>query len=109
MSANQFSPAERLDLDTRATEILEEHPRVIDLIAASARRHPDRLALAYLRTAEDLDPVSLTYRELMGLIASTAAFYRSLGVGANDVVSIMAPNCPATFVALWAAMGCAAA
>jgi fatty-acyl-CoA synthase len=109
MSANQFTPAERGSLDARAAKILEEHPRTIDLIAASARRHPDRLALAYLRTAEDTNPVSLTYHELIGSIASACTFYRSLGVGRDDVVSIMAPSCPASFVALWAAMGCAAA
>jgi fatty-acyl-CoA synthase len=109
MNENRFTPEERRSLDTRATKLLEDNPRTIDLIAASARRLPGSLALAYLRTADDREPVSYTYEELMAQIASAVAFYRNLGVGADDVVSIMAPSCPATFVALWAAMGCAAA
>ena len=103
---------EQRELDERnrtANALLSDAPRVIDLIERGAHLNPDGDALVFLRTAEDRQPVGLSYRQLVATIAGTCVRLRELGVGPQDVVSIMAPPSPATFVAIWSAMGCAVA
>ena len=98
-----FSDQEREQLDRTASDLINTHPRVIDLIARGAAANPQGLALVYLRTPTDDDPAMMTYDQLMGLLAAAADWYRKLGIGPSDSVAILAPATPATFVALWAA------
>lgn len=98
-----FTDDERARLDRTAQDIVNGHPRVIDLIARGARANPDGVALVYLRTPTDESPVVIGYHELMGLLAAAADWYRALGLGPQDVAALLAPACPATFVAMWAA------
>src|SRR5438874_7375467 len=109
MGTTGFGQDEVESRDCSARQMLELHSRVVDLIARGARANPDGNALVYLRAVDDHTPVGMTYRQLMGAISATSSWLRSLGVGANDVVSIMAPPCPATFVAIWSAMATAVA
>ena len=109
MGTTDFGQDEVESRDCSARQMLELHSRVVDLIARGARANPDGNALVYLRAVDDHTPVGMTYRQLMGAISATSSWLRSLGVGANDVVSIMAPPCPATFVAIWSAMATAVA
>src|SRR5947207_2689772 len=104
MGTTDFGQDEVESRDCSARQMLELHSRVVDLIARGARANPDGNALVYLRAVDDHTPVGMTYRQLMGAISATSSWLRSLGVGANDVVSIMAPPCPATFVAIWSEM-----
>src|SRR4051794_29557388 len=108
MSRSYFND-ERNALDATARAIVEAHPRVIDLIARGARADPDGIALAYLRTALDDNPASIRYDTLMGLLHAAANWYRRHGIGPQDAVAILAPSCPATVVAMWAATAVGAA
>jgi fatty-acyl-CoA synthase len=104
-----YSNDERNRLDDTARGIVDTHPRVTDLIARSARANPHGNALVYLRTALDQDPPAIRYDIFMGLLQAAARWYRSQGIGPRDAVAILAPSCPATVVALWAATAVGAA
>jgi fatty-acyl-CoA synthase len=74
------------------------------LIAAAARRFPQRTALAFLPSADLAQAAErTTYAELLAAIHRAANLFRSLGVGPTDTVAILAPNIPATQAALWGA------
>jgi fatty-acyl-CoA synthase len=105
----RFSNDELNRLDDTARQIVDAHPRVIDLIARGADANPQGIALAYLRTALDENPVTVRYGELMGLLQAATAWYRAHGIGPQDAVAILAPSCPATVVAMWAATAVGAA
>jgi fatty-acyl-CoA synthase len=107
--SRSFSNDERQRLDDTARQIVDAHPRVIDLIARGADANPQGVALAYLRTALDENPVTIGYGELMGLLQAASAWYLAHGIGPQDPVAILAPSCPATMVAMWAATAVGAA
>lgn len=109
LNSRSFSEGERTRLDTAAWEIVDAHPRVIDLIAHGAQANPSGVALAYLRTALDEHPALITYHELMGLLQAAIDWYRKHGVAPQDAVAILVPSCPAAIVALWAATAVGAA
>jgi fatty-acyl-CoA synthase len=74
------------------------------LIAAAARRFPDRDALRFLPSADLAQPAErTTYAALLRAIHRAANLFRSLGVGPDDAVAILAPNIPATHAVLWGA------
>jgi fatty-acyl-CoA synthase len=74
------------------------------LIAASAAAHPDRPALLHQLSAGDPEAVLVwRYREFYQAILKAAALLRAHGVTRDSRVAILAPNIPATHVALWAA------
>jgi fatty-acyl-CoA synthase len=101
--SRSFSNDERTRLDDVARDIVDAHPRVIDLIAHGASANPQGVALAYLRTALDENPVTIRYDALLGLLQAATAWYRGHGIGQKDAVAILAPSCPASVVAMWAA------
>jgi fatty-acyl-CoA synthase len=102
-----YAPQERARLNALAQGIVEDCPGVFALIARGFGAEPQRDALVYLRTAADNAPVTTSGEAFLGLLASAAAWLRREGIGPGDVVSILAPNCTATSVAYWAAMGAA--
>ena len=70
----------------------------------SARLFGSRIALTYLESGEIGTPVrEFTYAELLANICRAANLFRSLGVGPQDAVAILAPNMPETHFALWGA------
>ena len=74
------------------------------LIARAAGLHPGRAAFVYLPDGEPATPsVRVSYAELLANIHRAANLFRSLGVGPDDAVAILAPNIPATQYALWGA------
>ncbi len=74
------------------------------LIRRAATRHADRDALIYLPDGDiATTPVRVTYAHLLDRIHRAANLFRSLGVGRDDAVAILAPNIPATQYALWGA------
>jgi fatty-acyl-CoA synthase len=107
--SRSFSNDERQRLDDTARQIVDAHPRVIDLIARGADANPQGIALAYLRTALDENSATIGYGELMGLLQAASAWYRAHGIGPQDAVAILAPSCPAIMVAMWAATAIGAA
>jgi fatty-acyl-CoA synthase len=74
------------------------------LISGAAQRFEDRTAFVYLPDGELSTPaLRITYRELLDNVHRAANLFRSLGVGPQDSVAILAPNIPSTQYALWGA------
>ena len=73
-----------------------------DVIARSAARWPDSIALAFVRDGDSTAAaVEVTYRELLGRVTQAANAFHSLGIGPEDVVSYVLPNLPETHHAIW--------
>ncbi|MGW0416321.1 AMP-binding protein, partial [Streptomyces collinus] len=72
-------------------------PRLDDLLAEAARRHPDRPALAG-------QGALWTYAELERAVAGLAAELSAAGVHPGQRVGVYAPKTPATVIALYAAL-----
>ena len=74
------------------------------LIAQATQRFGDRTAFVYLPDGElETLPRVVRYGELLANIHRAANLFRSLGVGRDDSVAILAPNVPQTHYALWGA------
>jgi fatty-acyl-CoA synthase len=91
-------------LDARARSIIDECPDVFRLIARGTAIDPEHEAIVYLRTPLDPAPIVTTARSFLGLVSAAGRWLRENGVGPDDTVSILAPNCTAVSVAYWSAM-----
>ncbi len=75
-----------------------------ELISHAAQRFPQREAFRYLPDGDlATAPRCITYAVLIDNINRAANLFRSLGVGPDDAVAILAPNMPETQYALWGA------
>ena len=75
-----------------------------ELIALAATRFAQREAFRYLPDGDlATRPRRITYALLVDNINRAANLFRSLGVGPDDAVAILAPNMPETQYALWGA------
>jgi fatty-acyl-CoA synthase len=64
----------------------------------------DKIALQFfLQGSEFYDAVFYTYGDLLGLITQTANMFYDLGIGQDDVVSMILPNLPQAFFTIWGA------
>lgn len=77
---------------------LEPYPEisVFGMLEASARRFPDRPALAWFGKR-------MTYRELLAEVERASAMLAGLGVGRGDRVGLITPNCPPYLITYYAA------
>ena len=74
-------------------------------LAATAARHPDRPAATYQLTAGPRDRAeTVTWAEFHAQANRAANLFRSLGVGADDVVAYVLPNALETLFVLHGAM-----
>ena len=74
------------------------------LIARAAERFGERTALVFLPDGELATPARrITFAQLLADIHRAANLFRSLGVGPEDAVALLAPNVPQTHAALWGA------
>ena len=74
------------------------------LIERAAKQFGDRVAFTYLPDGElGTAPHLITYTEVLAHVNRAANLFRSLGVGPEDSVAILAPNIPSTHWALWGA------
>lgn len=102
-------PSFATDADVRAFEKVPYTERIaaastFDAIRIGASVNPDALALQYLANASaDDQPVTLTYKQLIGRVVQAANMFHALGVGPGDVVSFMLPLVPDAFVTLFGA------
>jgi fatty-acyl-CoA synthase len=103
-----YTAEQRAALDAEARAILEHCPDVGSFIRRGLSRDPDAETLVYLRTALDPEPVVIRAAEYRGLLNAATKWLRGHGVGPDGVVSLLAPNCPASSVIYWAAMSSAA-
>lgn len=82
------------------------HPEanVFELLANTADRYPEKVAIRYLATpSPDAPTRDITYRDLKHRIIQAANLFRRLGVGAQDAVSMLLPILPETFFAMFGA------
>lgn len=85
---NSYAPGVPADLEPVTGSL-------VDIVAASAREHPDAIALQFFgRTT--------SYRSLEEQIQRAAAGLHAHGVRAGDPVAIVLPNCPQHIVAFYA-------
>jgi fatty-acyl-CoA synthase len=74
------------------------------LIEHAVRRFGQRDAFVFLPSGDlQAPPRRVSYSELLAQIHRAANLFRSLGVGPDDAVAILAPNIPETHFALWGA------
>jgi fatty-acyl-CoA synthase len=102
-----YAAAERAALNVKAREILDRSPDVGAFIRHGLSPRPEVPALIYLRTARDPAPVVTNAGEFLGLMNATRQWLRREGVGPDDVVAVLAPNCTATAAVYWTAMSSA--
>ncbi len=102
-----YDASERAALNAKAQDILDQAPDVGSFIRRGLGSRPDAPTFVYLRTARDPAPVVTTAGEFLGLMRATRAWLRREGIGPDDVVAILAPNCTATAVIYWTAMSSA--
>lgn len=91
-------------LEQTAREQTAPHRSPYALIRATAGRFPEREAFTFLPDASlDTPPRRITYRALLADIHRAANLFRSLGVGPDDAVALLAPNLPEAHAVLWGA------
>lgn len=84
---------ERLEQTPR--EQTAPHRSPYALIRATAERFPEREAFRFLPDADlATEPRRISYRALVADIHRAANLFRSLGVGPDDAVALLAPNLP---------------
>ena len=72
-----------------------------DLLRRTAEQHPNRPALSFFLQGTAYDrAVTFSYRELLARVHQTANALHRLGVGPEDVVSLVLPNLPQTFFSI---------
>ena len=103
-----YDRAERAALNAKAQDLLDRAPDVGTFIRRGLAPRPDAPAFVYLRSARDIAPAVTTAGEFLGLMRATQAWLRREGVGPDDVVAVLAPNCTATSAIYWTAMSSAA-
>ena len=82
---------ERLDVDN-----------TYEFIRRGALVDPDKVAMSFLMNGALWDgPVEVPYKELLAKIHQTGNLCRDLGVGPEDVVTVLLPNLPHTHYVLW--------
>ena len=99
---------QRSELNQKATALLTNYPNVGSFIRQGLSINPDAEALVFLRTALDSTPVITKAGDALGLLHAARRWLRRNGIGPDDVISLLAPNCTATSIAYWAAMAAAA-
>lgn len=81
-----------------------------ELIAATAERMPEQVALRFLQQADpESAAITWCYRQLHEQITRFANWLHSVGVGPGDTVSIVLPNLPQYHFAFWGAEAAAIA
>lgn len=75
------------------------------LLGRTRDRFPDRPAISFQLTSGPTDPAeTLSWREMHGQVTQAANLFHSLGVGPEDTVAYILPNCLETPVVLLGAM-----
>ncbi len=75
-----------------------------EAIQIGARRDPSALAMQFLPTcAVDDVAITLTYAQFLAKMTQSANLFSALGVGPQDVVSVLLPLLPQNFYALFGA------
>ncbi len=95
--------------DVAAVEAVPLHERLqaastYEAIQIGARRDPQAPAIQFLPTCDPAeDAVVITHAQFLARVTQSANLFASLGVGPNDVVSLLLPLVPQNFYALFGA------
>ena len=99
---HNFSDIEEIERVPLAERQLPESTYA--MIRQSALNSPDHPALVFFPDGEHYrESIQVTYRQLLGRIHQVANMLSELGVGPNDVVSLLLPNLPQMHFAFWGA------
>ena len=75
-----------------------------EAIQIGARHNPEAPAIQFLPTCDPAEPASvLSYAQFLARVTQAANLFTALGVGPNDVVSLLLPLVPQNFYALFGA------
>ncbi len=75
-----------------------------DALQLGAALDPDAAAIRFLTKADPEEtPVTISHGQFIARVTQSANFFHHLGIGANDVVSLLLPLLPQTFFALFGA------
>ena len=67
---------------------------VFEALSETAAKHPDHPAISFqIKSGPQDKAETLTWRELHGQVVRAANLFRSIGVGEDDVIAYMLPNC----------------
>ncbi len=94
-------------VELEKTPVRERVPEqnVYERLQKVANRIPDRLAFRSLMTGDPAEvPRDVTYREFIRKTTQAANLFISLGIGPQDVVSLLIPLVPESYFALYGAM-----
>lgn len=90
-------------LDFEKQPLPQMHHSVYDVLAESAEKFKDRIALHFFLQGKDYQkPVSFTYQSFFEKVNATANMFRDLGIGDKDVVTYILPNLPETMFTVYA-------
>ena len=99
-------PSFATSADIRAFEQIPYAMRIaaqstFDALKCGAAANPDAPAIQFLGNADPADtPLVLSYRELVAKVTQAANMFHALGVGPDDVVSLLLPLIPEAFITL---------
>jgi fatty-acyl-CoA synthase len=97
----------RVLIDTEQSEQIPLAARLAacstyELLRAAAETAPEQLALCCVPPARPFhQPVSLTYRVLLGKLHQSANLLADLGIGTQDVIALLLPDLLETHLLLW--------
>ncbi len=73
-----------------------------EMLARGAAINPDAVALHFfLQTESYQKPAQYTFKQLMNAINQSANMFNDLGIGKDDVVSMILPNVPQAHFTIW--------
>lgn len=106
MSCETTGPVRTLaDIEAMETIPFDQRvgvPSTYAMIARQVAKTPDNIALSFFLTGDQYaTPQDVTYAQLLGRIHQTANLFDDLGLGSDDVVSILLPNLPHAHFAIW--------
>ena len=93
--------------DVKEIEKTPIHERIqarntYDMLCRGAAINPQKIALHFMMTGEAYEnTMDITYQQLLGRVHQTANLFHNLGVGKDDVVTIVLPNLPHSHFAIW--------
>jgi fatty-acyl-CoA synthase len=81
-----------------------------EVLQLGAAKDPDAPALQFLPNADPQEaPLTLSYRQFLAQVTQAANAFHALGVGPGDVVSLLLPLLPQSFVGLFGAQAAGSA
>ncbi len=102
--ASLATAADVAAIETIPLEQRLEAASTYEALQIGARHNPSAPAIQFLTRCEpDEQPLVISHAQFLGRVTQSANLFHSLGVGPNDVVSLLLPLIPQSFYALFGA------